>query len=356
LAQLRVVEAPAEISREHGLRRVVVEANIRGRDLGGFVDAAQAQLAPLRAALPAGYFLKLGGQFEHQQRAMQQLAVVVPLALLLIVGLLYLALRSFGSALLGLLNLPFALVGGVLAAVIFGLHLSVSAAVASIVLLGIAVQNGVLLVALFQQLRSQGRSLAETIREGCTRRFRPLVMTALTTFIGYSPMLYASGAGAHIQRPAGGGGDGRRRDQYAPHAVGAAGRLRLGGSAGSDQSGRRQRNAVAQAVTLAPPAQPSPPAQASLGEQLTQLLAGVVHASPDRALGDAKQGSDLRGGPLLHLAQHERDALVSGQSIQGAEQGAGELLPPALSFRVGSALRGLSGEALSRCVTAAPRP
>ena len=126
---------------------------------------------------------------------------MVPIALLLILVLLYMALGSLGNSLLVLLNLPFALVGGVIAVVIFRMALSVSAAVAFIVLLGIAVQNGVVLVAFFQQLRKRGCSVAETIREGCDVRFRPLLMTALTSFIGHLPMLYATGSGADIQKP-----------------------------------------------------------------------------------------------------------------------------------------------------------
>jgi cobalt-zinc-cadmium resistance protein CzcA len=201
LADLRLVEAPAQVSRENGIRRVVVEANIRGRDLGGFVAEVQARLRPFEKELPPGTFLELGGQFENQQRAMRTLAVVVPIALALILLLLFLALRSFGDALLVLLNLPFALVGGVVAVVLFRMPVSVSAAVAFIVLLGIAVQNGVVLVAFLRQLRDQGRSPAEAVREGCNLRFRPLLMTALTSFIGHLPMLYAQGSGADIQRP-----------------------------------------------------------------------------------------------------------------------------------------------------------
>ncbi|MBM4319898.1 MAG: efflux RND transporter permease subunit, partial [Deltaproteobacteria bacterium] len=201
LATLRQVEAPAQVSRENGRRRVVAEVNVRGRDLGGFVAEARTRLAPLERQLPPGYYLAFGGQFENQQRAMRQLAVVVPLALLLILFLLHLALGSLGRSLLVLLNLPFALVGGVVAVVAFGLHLSVSAAVAFIVLLGIAVQNGVVLVAFFHQLRERGFGVARTVREGCDLRFRPLLMTALTSFIGHLPMLYATGSGAEIQKP-----------------------------------------------------------------------------------------------------------------------------------------------------------
>jgi cobalt-zinc-cadmium resistance protein CzcA len=132
---------------------------------------------------------------------MRQLTIVVPIALLLVVTLLFMALGSVGNSLLVLLVLPFAVVGGVFAVVAARMPLSVSAAVAFIVLLGIAVQNGVVLIAFFRQLRERGRSVAQTIREGCDLRFRPLMMTALTAFIGQSPMLYASGSGADIQRP-----------------------------------------------------------------------------------------------------------------------------------------------------------
>ena len=201
LATVRLVEAPAQVGRENGIRRVAAETNIRGRDLGGFVAEAQQKLAAITSELPSGYFLEYGGQFENQQRAMRQLSIVVPIALLLILVLLYMALGSVKSSLLVLLNLPFALIGGVLAVVVFRMNLSVSAAVAFIVLLGIAVQNGVVLVAFFRQLRERGLGIAETVREGCRLRFRPLLMTALVSFIGHLPMLYATGSGADIQKP-----------------------------------------------------------------------------------------------------------------------------------------------------------
>jgi cobalt-zinc-cadmium resistance protein CzcA len=196
LADFQTVEAPAQVSRENGMRRVVAEANVRGRDLGGFVAEVQAKLAPLVSELPSGTTVEYGGQFENQQ-----LTIVVPIALFLIMMLLYMALGSVGSSLLVLLNLPFALVGGVIAVVVFGMPVSVSAAVAFIVLLGIAVQNGVVLVAFFRQLREQGESVASTVVKGCAVRFRPLLMTALTSFIGHLPMLYATGSGADIQKP-----------------------------------------------------------------------------------------------------------------------------------------------------------
>ncbi|MFT3914896.1 MAG: CusA/CzcA family heavy metal efflux RND transporter [Anaeromyxobacteraceae bacterium] len=201
LAKVKLVEAPAQVSRENGMRRVVVEANVRGRDLGGFVEDVRARIQGIEKELPAGYYLRLGGQFENQERAMRRLAIVVPVALALVFLLLYLALGSVAHAGLVLLNLPFALVGGVIAVVLFRMPLSVSAAVAFIVLLGIAVQNGVVLVAFFRQLRERGLSVAETVEQGCDLRFRPLLMTALTSFIGHLPMLYATGSGADIQRP-----------------------------------------------------------------------------------------------------------------------------------------------------------
>jgi cobalt-zinc-cadmium resistance protein CzcA len=200
-ASIRVAEGPMQVSREGGMRRVVVEANVRGRDLGGFVKEVRGRLGPDVQALPAGYFIEYGGQFENQQRAMRQLALVVPMVLVVILLLLYSALGTARNALLVILNLPFALVGGVVAAVLFRMTLSVSAAVAFIVLLGIAVQNGVVLVAFFKQLRGKGLSLAETVTEGCRLRFKPLFMTALVSFIGHVPMVYATGSGADIQRP-----------------------------------------------------------------------------------------------------------------------------------------------------------
>jgi heavy metal efflux system protein len=201
LAEFRVVEAPAQVSRENGMRRVVAEVNIRGRDLGGFVAEVETRLRPLVKSLPPGYHVEYGGQFENQQRAMHQLAVVIPVALLLILVLLTVALGSIGGAGLVLLNLPFALVGGVLAVAAFRMPVSVSAAVAFVVLLGIAVQNGVVLVAFFRQLREQGEPVVETVTKACELRFRPLLMTALTSFIGHLPMLHAQGSGADIQKP-----------------------------------------------------------------------------------------------------------------------------------------------------------
>jgi cobalt-zinc-cadmium resistance protein CzcA len=194
-------EGPAQVSRENAMRRVVVESNVRGRDLGGFVRDVRARLDPLFATLPPGYRVEYGGQFENQQRAMARLAVVLPVVLALIVLLMVAALGSLRDSLLVLLALPFALAGGVVPAVALGMHLSVSAAVAFIVLLGIAVQNGVVLVATIRQLQAGGKGVEVAVLEGCDRRFKPLFMTALTSFIGHVPMVFATGPGADIQKP-----------------------------------------------------------------------------------------------------------------------------------------------------------
>ena len=201
LVAIREVEAPAQISRENGMRRVVVECNIRGRDMGSFVAEAREAISPIVQGLPPGYFVDFGGQFENQQRAMQRLAIVVPVSILLIFLMLFSAFDSMRSALLVLLNLPFALVGGILAIFLAKINLSVSSVVGFIVLFGIAVENGTVLVAFFNQLRNQGMEAVEAVKRGCELRFRPLLMTALTTLLGLTPLLYASGSGSEIQRP-----------------------------------------------------------------------------------------------------------------------------------------------------------
>ncbi len=201
LATIREVEAPAQISRENGMRRVVAECNVRGRDMGSFVGEVRAAIGPIVENLPSGYFVDFGGQFENQQRAMQRLAVVVPVSILLIFLMLFSAFDSMRSALLVLLNLPFALVGGILAIFLAKINLSVSSVVGFIALFGIAVENGTVLVAFFNQLRDQGMDALEAVKKGCELRFRPLLMTALTTLLGLTPLLIASGSGSEIQRP-----------------------------------------------------------------------------------------------------------------------------------------------------------
>ncbi len=201
LATINEVEAPAQISRENGMRRVVVECNIRGRDMGSFVAEVRERIQPLVGELPSGYFVDYGGQFENQQRAMQRLAVVVPISILLIFLMLFSAFDSLRSAFLVLVNLPFALVGGILAIFLLRINLSVSAAIGFIALFGTAVENGTVLITFFNQLRKQGLSTAEAVKKGCDLRFRPLLMTALTTLLGLTPLIFATGSGSEIQRP-----------------------------------------------------------------------------------------------------------------------------------------------------------
>jgi cobalt-zinc-cadmium resistance protein CzcA len=201
LAEIREVEAPAQISREDGMRRVVVECNIRGRDMGSFVAEVQDVLRPISEDLPIGYFVGYGGQFENQQRAMARLGIVVPISILLIFLMLFSAFDSIRSALLVLVNLPFALVGGIIAIFLMRINLSVSAAIGFIALFGTAVENGTVLVTFFNQLRREGLNPMEAVRKACDLRFRPLLMTALTTLLGLTPLIYATGSGSDIQRP-----------------------------------------------------------------------------------------------------------------------------------------------------------
>jgi cobalt-zinc-cadmium resistance protein CzcA len=201
LARIQETEGPAQISREKGMRRVVVECNIRGRDMGSFVGEVQRSLQPVTAALPTGYFFEYGGQFENQQRAMKRLGVVIPVSITLIFLMLFSGLGTIRSALMVFANLPFALVGGILAMVLLRINLSVSAAIGFIALFGAAVENGVMLVAFFNELRRSGMSTTEAVREGCRLRLRPLLMTTCTTLLGLVPMLLATGSGSEIQRP-----------------------------------------------------------------------------------------------------------------------------------------------------------
>ncbi|MCP4602443.1 MAG: efflux RND transporter permease subunit [Proteobacteria bacterium] len=201
VARVERVEGPAQISRENNMRRVVVEANIRGRDLGGFVKEAKKRLADINVELPSGYWVEYGGTFENQQRAMQRLSVVVPLSVLMIFFMLVSALGSVKTAGLVLINLPFALVGGVLSMLALDITLNVPSTVGFIALFGVAVQNGTVLVTFINQLRKSGKPAQEAVLEACSLRFRALLMTAATTVLGLLPMVYAEGPGAEVQRP-----------------------------------------------------------------------------------------------------------------------------------------------------------
>ena len=200
VAQLQRIEGPVKVEREMGNRMVVIMANVRGRDLGGFVDDARA-LVRARLPLPTGYHLEWGGQFENQQRAAKRLAIVVPVSIGLIFLLLFSTFGATRQAALVLTNIPFAMIGGVFSLWLSGEYLSVPASVGFIALLGIAVLNGVVMVTYFNQLRAHGMPVGELVVEGAKRRLRPVLMTASIAAFGLVPLLFASGPGSEIQRP-----------------------------------------------------------------------------------------------------------------------------------------------------------
>jgi cobalt-zinc-cadmium resistance protein CzcA len=200
VANIRLVEGAVSVSRERGQRFSVVRSNVEGRDLVGFVEDAKRTVAE-KVVLPQGYFIQWGGQFENQQRAAARLAVVIPIALLLIFLLLFSTFQSVRQALLVLANVPLALIGGVYGIWLSGEYLSVSASVGFISLLGIAVLNGVVMVSYFNQLRAMGRPMDEVVLQGAMRRLRPVLMTASIAAFGLIPLLFATGPGSEIQRP-----------------------------------------------------------------------------------------------------------------------------------------------------------
>ncbi|MEA3262423.1 MAG: CusA/CzcA family heavy metal efflux RND transporter [Pseudomonadota bacterium] len=200
VARVTRTEGPVKLEHENGSRFALIQAFVSGRDLVGFVDEAKADLAK-NVPLPSGYRLEWGGQFENQQRASARLTVVLPIALILIFIVLYVTLRSVRASLLIIANIPFAVVGGIVALLVTGEYLSVPASVGFIALLGIAVLNGLVMVSYFRQLRESGLSMAEAVRRGAERRLRPVLMTATITGFGLVPLLFATGPGSEIQRP-----------------------------------------------------------------------------------------------------------------------------------------------------------
>jgi cobalt-zinc-cadmium resistance protein CzcA len=200
LANIAFTTGPNQISRENGKRRVVVTANVRGRDLGSFVAEVQAAVAA-GVRLPPGYWLDYGGTFEQLISAAQRLSVVVPVTLLIIFGLLFMAFDSARDAAMVFTGIPLALTGGVAALALRGMPLSISAAVGFIALSGVAVLNGVVMVSFIRQLRATGTELAQAIVEGATQRLRPVLMTALVASLGFVPMALNVGTGAEVQRP-----------------------------------------------------------------------------------------------------------------------------------------------------------
>jgi len=200
LAEITLIEGPAQISREDTRRRIAVEVNVRGRDIGSFVSEAQAAIGK-QIELPAGYYLRWGGQFEHLERATKRLLIVVPLALFLIFVLLFTTFGSIKQALLVYTGIPFAVVGGVFALAIRGMPFSISAGVGFIALFGVAVLNGLVMVSYINHLREEGRELGAAVKEGAETRLRPVLMTALVASLGFIPMAVATAAGAEVQRP-----------------------------------------------------------------------------------------------------------------------------------------------------------
>ncbi|HEY0928806.1 MAG TPA: CusA/CzcA family heavy metal efflux RND transporter [Gemmatimonas sp.] len=201
LARVEVVNGPAEVSHENGSRLVIIEGNVRGRDIGGFVADVRALFDDGTIRLPPGYRPEFGGQFENLERASARLALVVPLSLLLIFVLLFATFQSVRQAALVFTGIPLATVGGVLALFLRGMPFSISAGVGFIALFGIAVLNGVVMVSCMNDLRTEGRALAVAVREGGMMRLRPVLMTALVASLGFIPMAISSGAGAEVQRP-----------------------------------------------------------------------------------------------------------------------------------------------------------
>lgn len=200
LATFKLVPTPAQISREHGKRRVVVQLNVRGADLGGFVQAAQAEIKQ-KVKLGEGYYLEWGGQFENLQRAKSRLTLVVPIALSLIFILLFSTFGSLKQATLIFTGVPLAVTGGIIALWMRNLPFSISAGVGFIALSGVAVLNGVVMVSAINHLREQGKEVYFAVRDGALERLRPVLMTALVAALGFIPMAVNTGIGAEVQRP-----------------------------------------------------------------------------------------------------------------------------------------------------------
>jgi len=200
VATLNLQLGPNQVSREDGKRVVVVSANVRGRDLGSFVEEAEQTLLQ-QVPIPPGYWTRWGGQFEQLQSAAERLQVVVPVALLLVMGLLLMMFNNLRDGLLVFTGIPFALTGGVLALWLRDIPLSISAGVGFIALSGVAVLNGLVMIAFIRSLREEGRSLRVAVEEGALTRLRPVLMTALVASLGFIPMALATGTGAEVQRP-----------------------------------------------------------------------------------------------------------------------------------------------------------
>jgi len=200
IADIKEVVGPIQINREKNQRRWIVQGNVRGRDLGSVADDIRAKISS-EVNLPTGYFVEYGGQFENQQRAMRRLSIIVPIVIVAVFVLLWMTFGAWRDAFIIIVNIPLALIGGIVGLWFTGEYLSVPAAVGFIALFGIAVQNGVVLVSYFNQLRCDGMSLRYAVIEGGMLRLRPVLMTALTTVLGLLPLLLSKGIGSEVQRP-----------------------------------------------------------------------------------------------------------------------------------------------------------
>jgi len=200
VAHLELADGVEVINREHGERRIIVQMNVQKRDLGSFVNEAKKAIDK-NIKLDQGYRIEWGGQFQNQERAMKKLLVVVPVAILIIFGLLVLSFNSLSSALIVLLNVPLALIGGVLALWLRGMYISVPAVIGFIALFGVAVLNGLVLISTFNKLKAQISDTDKLIIEGSKSRLRPVLMTALVAILGFLPMAISHGAGAEVQKP-----------------------------------------------------------------------------------------------------------------------------------------------------------
>ncbi|MFC1539608.1 efflux RND transporter permease subunit [Candidatus Latescibacterota bacterium] len=200
VAELKQVVGPIQIDREKNQRRWIVQGNVRGRDLGGVVADIQRRISE-NIDFPPGYFVEYGGQFENQQRAMRRLGIIVPIVIGVVFFMLWMSCGSLRHALIIIINVPLALIGGILGLYLTGRYLSVPASVGFIALFGIAVQNGVVMVTYFNQHLNEGATLTESIIQGGLLRLRPVLMTAITTILGLFPLLFSTGIGAEVQRP-----------------------------------------------------------------------------------------------------------------------------------------------------------
>lgn len=200
IAEIKEVDGPVTIVRENNRRMSVVRSNVENRDLGGFVDEAKEKIAA-QVKLPPNYYITFGGQFENQQRANARFAVVIPISIVVIFFILYFTFKSVPLALLILLNIPFAVTGGLISLFLSGEYISVPASIGFITLFGIAVLNGVVMIGYFKELIKQGKSVDEAVEMGAKRRLRPILMTAFIAAFGLVPMLLSSGVGSEVQKP-----------------------------------------------------------------------------------------------------------------------------------------------------------